>query len=491
MNKREQQMAEPLLIGIDLGTTNGKVACYDLKGQLLAEAAHAYPTQHPLPGWAEQNPADWMDALTKGLQEVAAQLGSRVVDVAGISVSTFGPGLLIVDRDGNPMAPCPTWQDERCLLYGQKILSDIGHDWIDLGSPSGFPSKLLWALKEQPDLMERAHQVEDVKGFMLRWLTGRSVTEPSSGPGAKDWWPHVFDYIGWPIDRLPQIIPSIESPGGLLKDLARRIGFKPGIPVFAGINDGAAATLGSGVVRLGDSVVTLGTNGVARVLTAERMNSDAILTHYLFSRPFDDQLWLCGGFTRSGASSLQWLADLLGVPRDPEAYDVLLAEAAKVPPGSKGVIFLPYLSGRGTPKPDPDARAGFVNLSLEHSRAELTRAVLEGIAYAIREIFDLFADLGLHIGPLRLTGGGARSILWRQIMVDVLNRPATLAGGDSTLGDAMLAAVGLGLYPDFETAADAMVKSFEHDEPDPKAVASYERLYRSFAEVRNRNDSTV
>lgn len=478
-------MAEPLLIGIDLGTTNGKVACYDLKGHLQAEAVHSYPTQHPHPGWAEQDSNDWIAALTKGLQEVAAKLGPRVVDIAGISLSNFGPGLVIVGQDGNPLAPCPTWQDERCLSYGQKLLTDIGHDWIDLGSPSGFPSKLLWALQEQPELMERAYRVEDVKSFVLRWLTGRSVTEPSSGPGAKDWWPHVFEYIGWPIDRLPQVIPSTESPGGLVKDLARRVGLKPGIPVFTGINDGAAATLGSGVVRLGDSVVTLGTNGVARVLTSERINSDAILAHYLFSRPFDDKLWLCGGFTRSGASSLQWLADLLGIPRDPDAYDVLLTEAAKVPPGSDGVIFLPYLSGRGTPKPDPNLRAGFLQLSLEHSRAELTRAVLEGIAYAIREIFDLFGDLGLHIGPLRLTGGGARSILWRQIMVDILNRPATLAGGDSTLGDAMLAAVGLGLYPDFEAAAEVMVKPFEHEEPNPDIVAIYEGLYEIFTEVRN------
>ena len=136
-------MAEPLLIGIDLGTTNGKVACYDVKGQLLAEAAHAIPTHHPLPGWAEQDPVDWMDALTEGMQEVAVQLGPRIADVAGISLSNFGPGLVIVDQDGKPMAPCPTWQDERCLSYGQKIFTDIGHDWIDLGSPTGFPSSIL------------------------------------------------------------------------------------------------------------------------------------------------------------------------------------------------------------------------------------------------------------------------------------------------------------------------------------------------------------
>jgi xylulokinase len=198
-----------------------------------------------------------------------------------------------------------------------------------------------------------------------------------------------------------------------------------------------------------------------------------------------DEHWIGGGFTCSGAGSLQWLADLLGVRRDPAAYDALLAEAADVPPGCRGVIFLPYLAGRGTPQANAALRGGFIHLGLEHGRAEMARAVLEGIALAVREIYQEFARLGLKAGPIRITGGGARSGLWRQIIADVLDRPVTRAGGDSTLGGAMVVAVGLGLYPDFSSAARAMVSELAHEQPDPAGVSVYERIFEVFAEARD------
>lgn len=480
-------MAEPLLIGIDLGTTNGKVACYDLQGDLQAEAVHSYPTHHPPhPGWHEQDPRDWIAALGRSLCEVADQLGPRTKDVAGLSVSSFGPGLVILDAAGEPLARCPTWQDERSHPQGQRLVKAVGTDWIGLGPPlTGFPAKLLWAIEEMPALVARATWVIGIKDYILYWLTGRVVTEPSSGPGAPEWYEPVFEHIGWPVERLPHVVASTDSAGGLREGLARQVGLRSGTPVFAGINDGAAATLGSGAVRLGDSVATLGTNGVARLVLAERVHPDDLLRRHLFSWPYVAALWVVGGITRSGAGSLQWLADQFGLALDPVAYDALLAEAAHVPRGSSGVTFLPYLAGRGTPAADPNVRGGFVGLGLEHGRAHLARAVLEGVAFALREIYAEFERLGMTVGPVRLTGGGARNHLWRQILADVLQRPVTYGGGDSTLGDAIVAAVGLRLCPDFVCAADTMVKPLACEEPDPEGMAAYEQLFGFFCCTRD------
>jgi sugar (pentulose or hexulose) kinase len=272
--------------------------------------------------------------------------------------------------------------------------------------------------------------------------------------------------------------------GNLRPDLARRVGLQPGLPVFGGVNDGAAATIGCGAVSLRDSVITLATNGACRLIIPKKMDPQILLNRSMFSWPLVEGRWICGGFTRSGAGSLQWLADQFGLPRESSAYDALLSEAEEIPPGSHGVLFLPYLSGRGTPLADSALRGGSLNLSLEHGRRELARAVLEGLAYAMREIYAEFKRLGLEIGILRITGGGSRSRLWRQILADVLDRPVIRTGGDATLGDAMAAAVGLGLYTDFGSAAARMVAAGER--LDPRQVEVYDRLFDAFVQTRDR-----
>jgi xylulokinase len=479
-------MSDPLFIGIDLGTTNGKVACYDRQGHLLASAMHGYETHFPEPGWYEQNPADWLNALEQGLSEAASILGARRSHVAGLAVSNFGPGLVMVDQDGAPLAPCPTWQDKRCEPQGQRLLDAVGTDWIGLGTPLGaFPAKVLWAIENQPELAAQAVQMLDIKGYLMRWLTGSAATDPSSGPGSGAWYAPAFEAAGWPVERLSRVVRPTSTAGGLRTELARRIGLPSGLPVFAGINDGAAATLGSGVVRLGQSIITLATNGVARLVIQKRLAVSTILNSFMFSWPYIDDLWLCGGFTLSGAGSLQWLADLFGIPRDPEAYDALLAEAADVPPGSRGVVFVPYLLGRGTPHADPDRRGGFVHVGLTHGRAELARAVLEGITFALAEIYGAFAALGFEVQDIRLTGGGARSPLWRQIIADVLKRPVVMAGGDSTLGSAIVTAVGLGVYRDFTTATAEMVHPLAEAEPRAEQSALYDQIIGYFIQTRD------
>jgi len=477
--------AFPLLLGIDLGTTNGKVACYDLHGHLIAKASQPLKTFFPQPGFFEQNPEDWIISLEKAIKEVILGVGKNAKEICGISLSNWGPGLVIMGG-GKPIAPCPTWQDKRCWDQGQNLIENIGKDWIGLGVPqTGFDARVLWALEKKEKLISKTDYLFDVKGFLTHWLTGFASTDPSSGPGSSDWNKKAFEYIGWPVEKLPSIKKSTDFAGCVKDDLAIRLGLPLKTPVFTGLNDGAAATLGSGVINSGNSIITLATNGVVRIVIPNRPNNNILLNHSLFSWPYIDDLWICGGQTLSGAGSLNWFANITGIRNDAEAFSNLLVEASESPLGSNGIIFLPYLSGRGTPNLDPNLRGGFLHLSLEHERADMTRAVLEGISYAIMEIFDDIESLGYSITSVNLTGGGSQSILWQQILSDMLEKKVSNAGEDATLGCAIVTAVGLGLYPNFLTATQNMVHENSISIPNPTHVRAYKQLKKYFYESRN------
>jgi xylulokinase len=336
-----------------------------------------------------------------------------------------------------------------------------------------------------PEVLKRAAQITDVKGFLLRWLTGKTVTDPSTSPNRLEWWPPVFEFIGWPIDKLPEIREATFSPGGLLADVAHELRFVEGTPVFTGTNDAAAAMLACGGISLGDSMTTLATNCGSCVVLPDRLEPKTMLSRFLFSWPFVEGYWLGGGTTGSGAGSLQWMANLLRRPGDKLAYDALLEEAESVPPGSNGVIFLPYLAGRGTPEANPRVSGGLMRLGLDHKRGDLVRAILEGISYALWEVYDEVSRLGIDVGLVRLTGGGARSKLWRRIIAAVLDRPVSYSSGDSTLGDAMVAAVGLGHYKDLTAATHSMTSPGEVDKPSPSEVDAYNHFRSIFQESRD------
>jgi xylulokinase len=476
---------KPLFVGLDLGTSNAKVACYDLDGNLHARASHAIPTKYPAPGFYEQNPREWISGLIRCLKLVTSQLGSKSSHIRGLSLSNFGPGLVMIS-DGQAIAPCPTWQDERCWDQGQRLIQEVGPGWIGFGVPqTGFPARVLYALENQPDLAAKTEKMYDIKAFLVEWLTGKGVTDPSSGPGANGWHQETFEFIGWPIEKLPPVKQSTERVGLIREELAVQTGLPKNLQVFTGLNDGAAATAGSGVINLGDCIITMATNGVVRLVIPEKIKNEILLERAMFSWPFIDGLWICGGSTLSGAGSLQWFADLFDIPNTIDAYHGLLEEAACVPPGSRGVVFLPYLSGRGTPDVDTKIRGGFLHLGLEHNRGEMLRALLEGISFAIAEIFFELQGFAQAPFSVRITGGGARSELWQQIISDVLNSPITHAGGDATLGCAMVAAVGLNYYPSFAEAANHMVNPISSVAPDQHRSNEYREIFNYFSKTRN------
>jgi xylulokinase len=479
-------MTDPLFLGIDLGTTNGKVACWDVSGKLQVEAHRQYPTYYLAPGRVEQDPADWIQILIECLHEVAARLGESKKYIEGIALSTFGPGLVLSDDDGHPLLRCPTWQDDRCKGHGERLIREVGKAWIGLGAPlTGFPARVLWAVEEVPELAMNAQKFLDIKGFIMLWLTGQAVTDPSSGPGRLEWFDPALDVCGVSTDRLARVIPATASAGVLRDELAKYLNLPVGIPVYAGLNDGASATVGSGVTRPGQGIVTLATNGVARVVVSRRLDSEVIFQRHLFSWPFVEDRWICGGFTYSGAGSLQWFIKMMGFPDQEASYKQLLREADAVPIGSKGIFFLPYLAGRGTPEADPNLRGGFLGLRIDHERAELTRSILEGLSYSLREVYEEFIRQGISVESIHLTGGGARSSLWRQIIADLMNQPVIWAGGDSTLGCAIIAAIGSGIYCDLDTACEEMVHTHSEASPKIENAQAYEDLFKSFQNSRD------
>ncbi len=477
-----------LLLGLDLGTTNAKAAVYDLAGHLVAEAAVPYPTSFPRPGWAEQNPRDWTKALLQATQQVVMLLGHRVHDLVGVGLSAQGPGMVLVDELGAPLIDAsPTWQDERCAPQGRKLYEKIGVLWPGLGGPfTNFPAKLQWAVEHQPEAAAQARYAVGVKDFVVLWLTGECLTEPTSGSGGGDWFQPVFDAIGWPLDRLARMLSPIDVVGQIRADRARQMGLPKPLPVIIGLNDGASATLSTGAVSLGDAIITLSTNGVLRVIMSEAVTSEVRLGHNLFNWPYlPPELWIAGGQTKAGASTLQWFADMVGGSQHEVSLDKLLAEAEASPVGSSGVTFLPYLMGRGSPHSNAAATGTFTGMTLATGRGDLTRAVLEGTAFALRDIQADFAQFGYPPRGFRLSGGGGRSRLWRQILADVLGQPLTYAASDSTLGAAMVASVGLGLHADLRSATQAMVRLEAHHEPVTENVSRYHTLYETFKAARD------
>lgn len=468
-----------LLLAIDVGTTSCKAGAFDARGNRIAQADQPYPTYYPRPGWAEQKAEEWVEALQGALSSLSQKLGRRGKDLVAGALSAHGPTLVLVGHDGRALSLSPTWQDQRSLPQGKQLLDrELGPRWLGLGPPrTGFVAKLLWAKIHWPEAFKGCTWAGGVKAYTGYWLTGQVATEPSSGPGGDEWPKEVFDHIGFPIEKLPPVLPSTARLGTLRMEVAEKCGLPAGLPIFLGLNDGASATLGSGAIEPGDACISIGTNGVGRLILDKPFDPEAGLSLEAFFWPFVPGRWVVGGMTLTGGNCLSWLHGLVA---EEMGYDQLLREAAESPPGSKDVIFLPYLMGRGSPFPTESARGGFFGLSLVHSRRDLVRAVVEGIAFAIKDIFSAFAALGYPFRQGYVTGGGAQNALVRQIVADVLNRKLTLAGSDATLGAAIMAAVASGIYADIPSAVAAMVSPVLEVMPDPLVHALYKERYTEY-----------
>lgn len=485
------------LLGIDLGTSSVKVIVVDAgAGHVLGAASSGYPLSHPEPGAAEQDPADWWRATVTAVRQAMSGAGSECA-IHAIGLSGQMHGTVLLDRQGEPVAPAIIWSDLRSATSAAAITSAVGRDrLLDIaGSPvaAGFQAATIhWLRQARPDLWARTVKVLLPKDYLRFRLTGVYATDPSDATATllldahtRQWSSVLLNAAGVDLAQLPTIFPSSAVTGELANDAARELGLRPGIPVAGGAGDAAAAAVGAGVVDPSFLLLTLssGAQALAPAITSDIDSRGRIHTFCSAFEPGNGRAgWNLMGATMSAGLALRWLRQGLFQLTNEEAFADLDA-AASVPAGSNGLIFLPYLTGERTPHMNPNARGMFIGLSPEHGRAELTRAVLEGVAMALYDAFLVVREIGANPERIVLAGGGSRSRLWRQIIADLFGLPlAPLAIDEqSAYGAAILATSVMGGSP--MESARQWASYGTSVEPNPVNHARYRDFHALFRET--------
>jgi len=479
-------------IGIDTSTTATKALLIEENGQVLGVASNEYPYETPQPLWSEQDPALWWHGTTQSIRQVLAKTGVDAAAVKGIGLTGQMHGLVLLDEKGDVLRPAILWNDQRTgpqcdairlKLGREKLIQITGNDAL-----TGFTApKILWVQEHEPEIWKRARHILLPKDYVRYKLTGEFAIDRADGAGTilfdlakRDWSPEVLAALDIPAEYLPKTFEGTDVTGALLPNVASELGLPAGIPVFGGGGDQAAAAVGTGAVRAGVVSVSLGTSGVVFATTdGPAIEPEGRLHAFCHSVPGK---WHFMGVMLSAAGSLRWHRDTFTPNMD---YDTLLAPVADIPAGSDGLLFLPYLTGERTPHPDPLARGAFVGLTVRHTFPYLTRAVLEGVAFGLRDSFELMKSAGLkNVSQVRVTGGGARSLLWRQILADVFHAEIVTVNTEegAAYGAALLAAAGSGAFRSVESACDATIQITGTTSPG-KNQSVYNKIYPLYREL--------
>ena len=465
-------MATDGLLAVDVGTSGTKAAVIDLDGALLGFAQRAYPIiEGPTAGWVEQDAALWWTSARDAMREaVAAAQGARVV---GVCIGGQGPSLVAIDRSGTPLANSIIWMDRRTEGERRAITEKLG---TELSFYSNVP-KAMWIRLNKPDVYSRAHLFLQSWDYIAYRLTGVGVA--SSFAGATVFPPDAVAAAGCDPAKFPPELVMGHPVGGVRADVAKDIGIEPGVVVAGGVNDSTATVVGAGLVRKGLALDMGGTSGGIS-LAWDRPLRENGLTAWPAPEP---GLFVCGGSFATSGRTLPWLMSVTGYA--PDAYAEVEADAARIPPGADGVVFLPYLAGERTPLWDERASGVFFGLADRHTRAHLARAVFEAVAYQLRHVVDAMREAGATMDELRITGGQARVKLWHRIKADALSVPVVVpkVAEGALLGEAMLAAQASGRMSDPATAAARFMKGAARYEPDPATAPAYDRAYHTYREL--------
>ncbi|HEX6231179.1 MAG TPA: xylulokinase [Actinomycetota bacterium] len=485
------------VLGLDVSTTATKAVLLDREGTVRAVASVGYPYQTPRPLWSEQDPHVWWEASVGAVGAALADSGLRGDDVEAVGLTGQMHGLVALGRRGEVLRPAILWNDQRTAAECDLIRETLGRDRLirvtgNDALPGFTAPKLLWVRRHEPEVWSEIAHVLLPKDLVRLRLTGDHAVDRADGAGtllfdlaARDWSSEVLEALGIDPGWLPRTFEGPEVTGAVSDEAAAATGLRSGTPVVAGGGDQAAAAVGVGAVEPGILSISLGTSGVVFATTeGPAIEPEGRLHAFCHSVP---GRWHVMGVMLSAAGSLRWFRDALapGV-----GFDDLVEEARDVPPGSDGLLFLPYLTGERTPHPDPLARGAFVGLTVRHGRPHLTRAVLEGVAFGLRDSLELMRSAGTAgASQARATGGGSTSPLWRQILADVLRTPVatTSTTEGAAQGAAILAAVGSGWFPTVEEACGAFVEVAGATEPSPDAAAypshydRYRGLYPALA----------
>lgn len=482
--------AGALWLGIDIGTGGSRALLVNPAGHVVAAHTVAHEDihmEHPL--WAEQRPENWWDAAAEAIRGVLAMAGITGEQIKGIGLSGQMHGLVVLDSDSQVIRPSLIWCDQRSQPQVDGVNAKVGKAKVleCIANPvlTGFTlPKLLWVRDNEPHLYERVRKVLLPKDYVRFKLTGEFATEVSDASGTalfdvvnRRWSYELADLLG--IDRafLPACFESSEISGRVSRETAALTGLAEGTPVVGGGGDQAASAVGNGIVAPGIVSCTLGTSGVV-FAHMEQVAYDPQGRVHTFCHAVSGK-WHVMGVTQGAGLSLQWFRNQLAPGAD---YDALMSEAATSPAGAQGLTWLPYLMGERTPHLDPLARGGWIGLTAKHRRADLIRALIEGVSYSQKDCLDIVESLGVSVASVRASGGGAKSPFWRQILADVFNKPVvTLASQEgSALGAALLAMVGTGEYATVPEVCAAVISENARVEPDPATVPAYERGHKVY-----------
>ena len=478
-----------LYVGIDLGTSAVKLLLVNDTGAILNTVTKEYPLSFPRPGWSEQDPVDWWSGCLAGLRELLR--GFDAAAVAGIGCGGQMHGLVVLDAADSVIRPAILWNDGRTAGETDWLNTVVGREKLSALTANiafaGFTApKILWLQKHEPENYARIAKIMLPKDYINYRLTGVHACDFSDASGTllldvahRRWSQEMLDICGVTESRMPRLFESYEVIGTVKPDIAAALGLRPDVKVAAGAGDNAAAAVGTGTVGAGGCNISLGTSGTI-FISSETFGVDRSNALHAFAHA--DGGWHLMGCMLSAASCNKWLCeDILGTAD-------YAAEQARIAPeklGRNHVFFLPYLMGERSPINDTDARGTFTGITMDTTRADLVQAVLEGVAFAIRDSFEVARSLGLDIPRSKLCGGGSKSPLWRTIFANVLGIPLDLVKTEQGpgYGAAMLAMVGCGRFASVQAAAGALVETAETVVPDPALTALYEAQYRKFRRI--------
>ncbi|RCX14826.1 xylulokinase [Anaerobacterium chartisolvens] len=499
---------EKLLLGIDIGTSACKVAVFDLQGKVLSQAAKEYKVYYPAPGFVEQNPDEWWEAVCAAIKETLAYPGIDAARIAGIGIDGQSWSAIPINKKGEVLSNTPIWMDTRAADICRETVDRIGFDRIfELSGNSFEPTystpKILWFKKNMPDVYSSTYKFLQSNSFIAFKLTGQISQDLSQGYGIhsfdmkKGKWDEGFcEELGFDGEKLPEIYQCHDVIGEVTAESAAQTGLAKGTPVVAGGLDACCGTLGAGVVKVGQTQEQGGqAGGMSICLDSSVAHPKLILSFHVVP-----DLWLLQGGTVGGGGAIKWFKQEFGAFEEMEArargsspFKIMDEEAEKIPAGSEGLLFLPYMAGERSPLWDRKAKGVFFGLDYSKTRAHMIRAVMEGCAFALQHNMKTAEEIGVGADELIAMGGAANSRLWTQIKADITGKTIKVPTSDTatTLGAAILAGVGTGLYKSFEQAVEDTIVITRTHQPDMKAHSVYEKSYGIYLELYEKLKDTM
>ncbi len=495
-----------LLLGIDIGTSACKVAVFDKSGSVMASCTGDYNVYYPKPGWAEQNPEEWWQAVCQAIQTILAEGKVKAEDIAGIGVDGQSWSAIPIDRDGNVLANTPIWMDTRAKDICDRLNERIGGEQIfevagNSLQPSYSTAKILWYQENLPEMYAKIDKILQSNAFIVYRMTGICSHDMSQGYGMHcfdmrtgTWNKEMCEKLGIPFSFLSDLYQCHEVVGTVTEKAAAQTGLMMGTPVVAGGLDAACGTLGAGVLHAGETQEQGGQAG-GMSICIDQYAADPRMILSFHAAP---NCWLLQGGTTGGGGVMRWLEKEFG------DYERSLAKekgkssliqfndiAQEVPAGSDGLVFLPYMAGERSPIWDPNAKGVFYGLDFSKTKGHMIRAAMEGVAFSLKHNLDIAEATGAKAEELWAMGGSANSLLWTQIKSDITGKPIAVPSSDTatTLGAAILAGVGVGVYEDFEEAIRTTVKVTRRHEPNPEHQECFQKNYETYLELyRNLKD---